>query len=400
MLARTGRKVTVYERFETSMPIGSGLMIQPTGLAALERMGLRNALEGCGHKIERLHGLSTSGRPIFNLRYDRLGPDFRALAVHRAALHGVLWEGFEQSGAAIETGCSVADIEPRSDRRLALIDAAGRRHPPADLVVDASGTHSPIRHAVTGRVPRTFAYGAVWASVPDIGIAPGALAQRYEAARIMIGYLPIGSIEAGGSPLAAFFWSLKPHEHRAWRQDYDGWRSRVAALWPDLAPTLGYLESPDSLTLAAYVHFTADRLSQGPLVLAGDAAHSTSPQLGQGANQGLIDAVVLADALDAGGDLDAALALYARARRRHVRFYQFASAAMTPFFQSDSQLLALLRDHSFDRLRLIPYFHNEMVRTLAGLKTGLFSAGTPESIVNGIMPGNRQLAAATQESGV
>jgi 2-polyprenyl-6-methoxyphenol hydroxylase-like FAD-dependent oxidoreductase len=48
LLSRDGHRVVVYERFDTSRPIGSGLMLQPTGLAALQRLGLRETIEALG----------------------------------------------------------------------------------------------------------------------------------------------------------------------------------------------------------------------------------------------------------------------------------------------------------------------------------------------------------------
>lgn len=63
-----------------------------------------------------------------------------------------------------------------------------------------------------------------------------------------------------------------------------------------------------------------------------------------------------------------------------MRFYQIASWALTPLFQSDSRALAWLRDRTFHRMKIVPYLKREMVRTLAGLKTGLFSSATPGRI--------------------
>jgi 2-polyprenyl-6-methoxyphenol hydroxylase-like FAD-dependent oxidoreductase len=343
-------------------------MLQPPGLAALERLGLRAELEGLGERIEHLRGVTVRGATIFELAYGSLTPGLHAVAVHRAALHGVLWRAFEQSGARLETGRTIAEVGPPLDK--------------ADVVVDASGARSPLRGSVCARERRVFPYGAVWASVPDIGVAPGALAQRYVAARIMIGYLPVGRITPDGPKMAAFFWSLKPGDYPAWRSGFAAWRDRVVALWPELTPVIETLTEPDAMTLADYTHFTADVLSRDNVVLIGDAAHSTSPQLGQGANHGLIDAVVLADSLARSDDVPAALALYARMRQQHVRFYQLASAVMTPFFQSDSRVLATVRDLAFDRAKVVPYMHREMLRTLAGIKTGLFRSDTPERIVN------------------
>jgi 2-polyprenyl-6-methoxyphenol hydroxylase-like FAD-dependent oxidoreductase len=395
LLARHGHRVVVYERFDAPKPVGSGLMMQPPGLAALERLGLRAELADLGQRIDRLHGATISGRTIFNLAYGDLLPGLHAVAVHRAALHGVLWRGFQGCGARLETGCTAAAVTASADGRSAIVDAGGRALAAADLVIDASGARSPLRSVVCGRAARPFAYGAVWATVSDIGLAPATLAQRYVDARVMIGYLPVGRGSADGPPVAAFFWSLKPAEHAAWRASFGPWRARVDALWPELRPITERLDGPDALTLASYAHFTASRVARGNVVLVGDAAHSTSPQLGQGANQGLIDAVVLADALAHTRDVGAALALYARLRRRHVRFYQYASAALTGFFQSDSRLLARLRDLTFDRMAIVPYLRREMIRTLAGLKTGLFVSRDPVAIVN-CVPGADARALAAE----
>ena len=60
---------------------------------------------------------------------------------------------------------------------------------------------------------------------------------------------------------------------------------------------------------------------------------------------------------------------------------------MTPLFQSDRPQLGYGRDLSFDPMRRIPYLRREMVRTLAGLKTGVFTSAAPGRIVNGLAPG-------------
>ena len=94
LLTRGGHQVRVYERFAESRPIGSGLMLQPTGLAAMERLGLLGAMTALGHRIDGLFGATQTGRVIFDLAYGDLEPELHALAVHRGGLHGVLWQGF------------------------------------------------------------------------------------------------------------------------------------------------------------------------------------------------------------------------------------------------------------------------------------------------------------------
>jgi 2-polyprenyl-6-methoxyphenol hydroxylase-like FAD-dependent oxidoreductase len=391
-LRRAGHRVIVYERFAASRPIGSGLMLQPTGLAALARLGLRGKIEALGARIGALHGLNENGGLVFDLRYADLDPSFYAIGVHRAALHNALWAAFAQSGAALEADWTIVDVAVAADGRARLSDEKGRATPAFDLVVDASGARSALRSLATKTIARQFAYGAVWASIPDLGIAPETLAQRYVKARIMIGHLPVGRIDAASAPLAAFFLGLKPADSPAWRGGFDDWRREVARLWPALEPVVANLNQPDDFTLASYMHFTARRPFRGPFVLIGDAAHATSPQLGQGANSALLDALALSDALDRTRDVATALAAYARLRKRHVRFYQLASATLTPFFQSDSRLLATVRDVTFDRMKIVPYLRREMLRTLAGLKTGAMTSASAETLAG--------IAAAMREASV
>lgn len=382
LLARLGHRVTIFERFEQSKPVGSGLMIQPTGLATLSVLGVREELSGLGAKLTRLHGTTTTSTTIFDLSYEDLSPGLHALGVHRAALHQVLWRAFERSGAGFEGGHGVASAEQGSDSRIRLTDEAGRGLGTFDLLIDATGARSSLRALVDPRPAKPFDYGAVWASVPATSIAPDALTQRYVRASTMIGHLPAGRLSPDGPQLAAFFWSLKPAELPAWRAGFERWRDQVATLWPAMEPVVAGFSGPDDLLAADYRHFTARVPFAGRAVLLGDSAHCTSPQLGQGANNALLDACALAAGLAEGKSVDDGLQLYARARGAHVRFYQMASALMTPIFQSDSHILPWGRDLIFNRLRIIPWLRKEMVRTLSGLKTGPLTSASPQTLAS------------------
>jgi 2-polyprenyl-6-methoxyphenol hydroxylase-like FAD-dependent oxidoreductase len=118
------------------------------------------------------------------------------------------------------------------------------------------------------------------------------------------------------------------------------WKAEVAAFWPEMAV---FSDQITTMTPARYSHGTLRRPYLPGLAFIGDAAHRASPQLGQGANMALLDAMALALALREG--LDGALPRYAQMRRWHLRAYQIMSAAFTPMYQSDSRILPWLRDH-------------------------------------------------------
>lgn len=81
------------------------------------------------------------------------------------------------------------------------------------------------------------------------------------------------------------------------------------------------------------------------MIHLGDAWHSASPQLGQGANMALLDAYALALAMRGADDVATALDRAVASRRRHVRLYQTLTALFTPVYQSDSYVLPFIRDH-------------------------------------------------------
>jgi FAD-dependent urate hydroxylase len=107
------------------------------------------------------------------------------------------------------------------------------------------------------------------------------------------------------------------------------------------------------------------------MVFIGDAGHAMSPQLGQGTNLALVDAMVLADCLDGATDLPAALARYSRERRAHIAHYELAAHALMPLFQSAMPGMGMLRDTLFTVLSRLPWVDGQMIRTMAGIKRGI-----------------------------
>lgn len=343
LLHRAGHHVTLYERFETPRPIGSGLMIQPTGMAVLARLGLLEAVLARGARVDRLFGMAGK-RVVLDVHYAALRRlDTFGIGIHRASLFAVLHEAMLRSGIPLHSGRTLAASTLLGNKR-ALRFADGETSIPYDLVVDALGTRTPLAPP-TGR---ELAYGALWASLDwpeDADFDPHALAQRYDRADIMAGVLPIGIPPGAAMPKAAFFWSLRADRLDDWRRaGLSAWKAQVAALWPDCAALLDQITDPGQLTFARYAHRTLSSPAEPALVHIGDAWHSASPQLGQGANMALLDAWALAQGLEHADSVDEGVRHGILLRRRHVLTYQWLTALFTPVYQSDSRLLPLLRD--------------------------------------------------------
>jgi 2-polyprenyl-6-methoxyphenol hydroxylase-like FAD-dependent oxidoreductase len=359
LLARAGHCVTVFEKFTEPQSVGAGILVQPSGLAAMEVLGIADEVLAHGARIDHLFGVTPTRRAVVDVRYQDWRDGAFGLGLHRGVLFDALWRLARASGVSVRTGQEV--------RELGALEAAH------DLVVVADGARSRLR-AQTGLPCSDPAYpwGAVWAVLDDPKATYGTtLWQWYRSAGQMLGIMPTGRAPGGATPVVSLFWSLHAGRFDAWRDaGLDAFKRGVLALNPDCAPLLDQLHSLDQLTWARYHDVVMPAYHRGRCVVIGDAAHATSPQLGQGTNLALLDAVVLADCLGRGPDVEEALARYSRARRPHLRFYGQASRWLTPLFQSDLRALPWLRDLLMRTGCSLPVLGALTRQTMVGMRAG------------------------------
>jgi 2-polyprenyl-6-methoxyphenol hydroxylase-like FAD-dependent oxidoreductase len=184
----------------------------------------------------------------------------------------------------------------------------------------------------------------------------------------MLGVLPLGRSPDSGENSVAFFWSLKRDDYENQKAlGIDVLKQRMLAVWPAAKPIIDGLHKWEDLTYATYRDVRVNPMRINRVLLIGDAAHGTSPQLGQGANLALLDAVTLTHCLKS-ADVDDALYRFEKLRRAHIAFYAMASRAMTPVFQSDSRIIAWLRDALLYPAGKIPGVRYAMRTTLGGVR--------------------------------
>lgn len=387
-LARQGHAVRLLERVERLQPVGAGILLQPSGLAVLQQLGLLAECTALGAPVSRLYGTSCQGRVILDTRYHDWQPGSFGLGIHRGVLMTALLNAAQRAGVQVETGVNVSRFEQASGHiRLLSLD-----QPLGDFaaLILADGTRSALRAQMPVRQwSRPYPWGALWSMLPTAASTEtGELRQWYRGCREMFGLMPTGSThQARDLPLTSLFWSLPLSEHEAWRQaGLDAWKIRVRRLAGEAAEAyLQRIDDPQQLTLAAYADVRMQRWHAGRVLAIGDCAHAMSPQLGQGANMALVDAAALADALGEAADAtqqaldwNAIFTRYGDARRDHLRYYRQASRLLTPLFQSNSNTLAVLRDIALTLARHNRFGRQHAVSTLVGARSGWLWPGTQQ----------------------
>lgn len=362
-------EVEIFERVPKPGPVGAGFLLQPTGLQALWRLGLMEPACALGARVSRLYGETRDGRAVMDMRYAGLDPLLGGLGLQRGALFELLHAAIG-GRARLHVDAAIVELDCEGGR---LRDARGHWHGPFDAIVVADGSASTLRETISPtRLDRPYPWGALWCLVPE-GDWPwrDELRQRYALARRMTGMLPVG--RAPGDPVRklGFFWSLPVARFDAWeREGPEAWLAEVEALWPQARERLGAGFDATRLARAAYRDAIPERWWRGRALLLGDAAHAMSPQLGQGANMALVDAVSLADAFERTHALPDAFASHAWERRRHLAAYHRYSRWLTPLFQSDHDGLARARDVAFLPFGRLPFARTHMLRVLSGTQQG------------------------------
>jgi 2-polyprenyl-6-methoxyphenol hydroxylase-like FAD-dependent oxidoreductase len=101
-------------------------------------------------------------------------------------------------------------------------------------------------------------------------------------------------------------------------RDFASWKDDVCRKFPPMQAIMSRYDSWDGMVRLQHRSVRCDTWSRGNVVLIGDAAHAMSPNLGQGANCALVDALALASHIAAGnldGDLSSALTRFEQDRR-------------------------------------------------------------------------------------
>jgi len=378
-LAERGHRVTVYEEAERPEPVGAGILMQPTGLSVLADLGLLPGALERGSRIDALFCKTARGRAVLDLSYRDLFEDWYGLGMHRGALFELLHGQLSARGVVLVTGASVQGSRLTS-AAIRPVLASGDEPGEHELLVVADGARSALRRAQPKASATPYPWGALWfvGSDPE-GVFSGRLHQVADGTDTLLGLLPcgLGPRRAGEVPLVSLFWSVPVSDFARHDFSLEAWKTRVLELEPRAATVLDQIRSAQQLLPASYFDVAMPQFHAERLVFIGDAAHATSPQLGQGTNLALEDARVLAGCVSSSRDLQSGLASFSAARRDHVRYYQLASWGLTPFFQSHFSWLSPLRDTLLGPLCRFPPSRRLMLGTLSGAARGFLGQSVP-----------------------
>ncbi|MCV7424131.1 FAD-dependent oxidoreductase [Mycobacterium yunnanensis] len=305
-LQRRGHRVTVLEeRVDASS--GTAITIWPNALAALDRIGLGDAVRESGSRVSagalRWSNGTWLRRPAPERIVAALGEPL--VVLRRSVLTRVLSDALTEG--TVETGLAATELVVTATGVCVTTSDGTTRE--ATAVIGADGVGSTVARHLNGTLRRRYAGYTAWRGVAHCGLDP-TLAGETVGVGTEFGHVPLGAGHTYwfGTERRPEGTACPGGELTHLRRMYAGWADPVPAL---LAAT----DPADVLRTDLYDREPARQWSRGTVVLVGDAAHPMRPHLGQGGCQGLEDAATLAHCVDVVDDLPGAFARYTELRR-------------------------------------------------------------------------------------
>ncbi len=301
-LRQAGYTVELYDRVRELRPAGAGISLWSNGVKVLNRLGLGPDLARIGGPMHRVAFHSHQGQCLTQFSLEPMIQQVGQCPypVTRTELQGMLLDALNALHVDVQLNAKCIAVEQDADRVTAVFADGTRAQ--GDVLIGADGTHSLIRqevaeHAVPGiKVERRYAGYVNWNGLVPVSaaLAPGDSWTVYVGEHKRASMMPV----AGDRfyfffdvPLHASELQAPPDNYREELLHYfQGWADPVKNLIHSLDPaTTNRIPIHDVDPLPTLV--------QGRVALLGDAAHSMTPDLGQGGCQALEDAYVLTNML-------------------------------------------------------------------------------------------------------
>lgn len=329
----------VYEKAEAIGQVGAGLIIWANAIRALRTLGLAEAVIRAGSVVKRSELRTAAGRTLTRSSPEELERLYGepTVAIHRADLHAILLAALPADAVRLGAVC----VGFTQDAQGATARFAHGQTDRADLLIGADGIHSVVRRLLFPDVPLRYSGYAAWRGVVAtrdevaLGITSESWGRgsrfgivRVDADRVY--WFATANAPAGQAQSIA-------ERKRFLSRRFAGWHHPVELLI-EATPAEAILHNDihDLKPLACW--------RQGRVTLLGDAAHPTTPNMGQGACMAIESAVVLGRCLAQEQELDAALSRYEALRRPRTAWVTNQSWQIGRIGQLENRLACAVRN--------------------------------------------------------
>lgn len=302
MLRRAGLEVSLIDLDPEWRVAGAGITITAPTLRAFKTIGILGRVMAEGHTHIGIRVCSVDGTPIEDVLSPSLAPDIPgAGGILRPVLHRILSDRVKALGVHVRLGATVDGLEQDAGGVSArLTDGTAGRY---DIVVGADGIFSKMRQLLFPDAAKPqFTGQACWrlmrARPPEI-----------DRRHFFLG----GPVKCGLTPVSKdemYLFLLEHVPDNPWREPKEMpglLRQLLGCYGGVLARVRDELDERSRIVYRPLEgHILKRDWFDGRVILIGDAAHASTPQLASGAGMAAEDGIVLAEELQRASTVEAA----------------------------------------------------------------------------------------------
>lgn len=376
-LGRRGLSVALLERQADPTAFRRGELIQPNGLAVLDRLGLlQDVLTLPVHRNHRFNFYRIGSGRLLTTDYTELPAplNYGLIALPRHLVRLVLERVTALPSVRVFLGTTMESLIREDGAVTGLVARRGDEsiRIRARIVIGSDGAFSAVRKAagIPARL-HTYREGYLTMVVPR----PSGFdhdSRYYVGSSEILGLFPVSPAEL------YLFYMIPMKEREAVKQaGLAALKRRLAEIDPTLREPLASVAIWDDVGLMPCFRVRARSWVEPGVALMGDAAHAMNPHVAQGRNQALEDAVALDEAIGAmvaeGAPFLESLRAYEARRRETVETLQRQADELTFLWNAGFPPLTWLRDRSFRVLDKNPRLRRMSLELVAGRGSRGFS---------------------------
>lgn len=285
-----GISYKLYEKSEEIKGIGAGFGLASNAMKAFELLGYADEIIPLGHMLEDFEIQDWKEKTILKADTNRLRKSYNTdnFAIHRADLHHYLYQSIKKEN--ISTGKKIIDIQQNYDQAIIYFDDDTKET--ADYVIAADGINSVIRQKLLPKSTSNYAGYICWRGVIKDN--------NYSSKKSIETWGPNGRF--GLTPLTKnriYWYACKntPLNSEVYNWDLQQIKQNFENYSGLIRSTLQQTKSEDLITTPILDLNPIENYTYNRFLLIGDAAHATTPNMGQGACMAIEDVCVLVDEL-------------------------------------------------------------------------------------------------------
>lgn len=332
-LQKNNLDVTIYESAPEIKPVGAGIIMANNAMQIFDKFDIRHKIEKAGHKISTIKITDPQLNTLSKVQLDTFESKYGVcnIAIHRADLQMILAEeiGFEN----IKLSKRLSKIEQKNGCQLTFEDGTIAN---ADAVIGADGIKSVVRHQILNIGKLRSAKQKCWRGVSEFDWTEKYSHQAYEAwgKGRRFGFVRINDQKV--------YWYAVVNENLVKNPN------NPAELFTEFNPEISRMisETPkekifisDITDLEPIYEWQKDRVC-----LIGDAAHATTPNMGQGACQAIEDAYILGKLFGEGKNMDEVFTEYEKLRMKKAHYIVNTSSIIGKISHYENSLAVWLRN--------------------------------------------------------